>query len=309
MLQRILASWHELAEPLTDLEQHLAEYTGYAVQVRPNSLARSARRIAKYLAEDHAQPAAAISHLYDWLTWNMGHQLRGAWVGFLAQVQGAPGLRASQRADLVVIAEVLQFSTQSPQRLSRGDLFDLAAQALTSGSPDRLLLELGHVEPQLAQLARKEVERSRSPLSYGRSPRRWTVLAAAVALLATAGGVTAVLLPPDGPPPLPGREVTWVPETVDPGSVSSATVNVPPGATRLVARIQLTDKHPGQGSCPEIEVALSADAGGSTDWQTPDKPLSIAVPPGHTGLRIDLRLKTDGGCAQHIDTQRVDFER
>ncbi|MFD8598713.1 hypothetical protein ACFV1L_27285 [Kitasatospora sp. NPDC059646] len=307
MLQRILSGWYELAEPLTDLEQYLAEHTGYVVQVRPNNLARSARRIAKYLAEDHAQPAAAISHLHDWLTWTMGHQLRGAWVGFLAQAQGAPGLRASQRADLVVIAEVLQFSTQSPQRLSRGDLFDLAAQALTSGSPDRLLLELGRVEPQLAQLARKEVERSRSPLSYGRSPRRWTVLTAGAVLLAAAGVVTAAL--PDDPPPLPGRAVVWSKTEFGPTDPSWAEVDVPADATRLVLHPALTDPDPGQGACPGLLIALQAEPGGHTAWQPLDRPLSVAVPAGQSKLRITLSLNGESACRRHIDTQRVDFER
>ncbi|WP_404869671.1 hypothetical protein ACI1MP_27145 [Kitasatospora griseola] len=309
MLQRILSGWHGLAKDLHRLEEHLAEHTDYVVQVDHTGLPQSVHRIAKYLAEEHPQPAVAIGHLHDWLKDIGGAQLRCDWVALLAGAQEARGLTVSQRADFVVIAEVLCFPPQPAQRTTESDRCILASQALTSGSTNLLLVQLDQAEPELAQLARREVERSRSPLTYGRSPRRWTVLAVAVALLATAGVVTAVMLPPDGPPPLPGREVAWFPSTLEPGDGSYATVNVPPEAHRLVAHIQLTDEQPDLGSCPNIHITLAAEPGGATDWQTPDQPLSVAVPPGHTGLRITLRLNASDNCKRRIDTQRVEFER
>ncbi|KDN86375.1 hypothetical protein [Kitasatospora cheerisanensis] len=308
LLQRILSGWHELAPLLSHLEQHLAENTGYVVQVQPANLSLSADRIAKYLAEDHPQPGAAISHLHDWLTHVMGPQQRGDWVGFLARVQGGRGLTMHQRADFVVIADILCFPPVPPTRASAKHLRDLASSALTSGSIDRLTEELSLLEPQLAQQARKAMERSRTRVAYRISTRHRTALAVGATLLATAGVVTAVALP-HGPPPLPDQAVKWSPADVQPGDGSSAEVNVPAEANRLVAHIQLTDKDPDLGSCPGMKIALSAEPGGSTGWQAPDKPLSVTVPPGHSGLRITLRLQAPTGCEQHIDTQRVEFER
>ncbi|MFD8479596.1 hypothetical protein [Kitasatospora sp. NPDC059673] len=311
MLQRILSGWHELALSLPQLEQHLAEQTDYVVQVHHDGLPHSARRIAKYLAEDHAQPAAAISHLYDWLTDAFGSQLRGDWVRFLGRVQDARGLTMDQRADFVVIAQVLCFPTPPSERATGLELLGLAERALAGGSPTVLLLEIDRVEAQLAQQARTAVDRSRRYVQRvpPPPPRPWLVVAVAVALLALAGGLAALLVD-GGPAPLPDREVSWDPAVVQPGSASSAKVNVPAGAHRLVANIQLTDPHPNTGSCGDLHVALSTDREGTpTGWQDPGVPLSVTVPPGHTDLTIYLHLEAPGGCERHIDTQRVEFER
>ncbi|MFF0293644.1 hypothetical protein ACFYST_09730 [Kitasatospora sp. NPDC004614] len=310
MLQRILSGWFELAVPLPQLEQHLAEQTDYVVQVNFAGLPQAAQRIAKYLAEDHPQPAAAISHLYDWLTDAFGSQLRGDWVGFLGRVQDARGLTMDQRADFVVIAQVLCFPAPLPERASGLELLGLAERSLAGGSPALLLLEIDRVEEQLAQQARVAVDRSRSYVQRVPSPPPpvWRAVAVAVALLALAGGLAALVLD-KGPAPLPDQAVTWQPGSVDPGNASFAMVNVPPEAKRLVAHIELTDEHPDQGSCRGIQIALSAEPGGSTGWQPPDKPLSVAVPPGHNGLRITLRMNASPGCVRKIDTQRVEFER
>ncbi|MFD7641234.1 hypothetical protein ACFV4P_11330 [Kitasatospora sp. NPDC059795] len=310
MLQRILSGWHELALPLPDLEQHLAEQTDYIVHVHHAGLPQSANRIAKYLAEDHAQPAAAIGHLYDWLTDTMGAQLRGDWVAFLGRAQDARGLTTDQRADFVAIAEVLCFPPQPPEHATGLELLRLAEQALAGGTPSLLLLELDRVEGVLGQQAREAVERSRAyvvrvpPLPH----RLRTPLAVAGALLATAGVVAAVVLV-KAPPPLPSRPVTWSPIVVHEGSMSSAKVDVPAEAHRLVAHIHLTDPYPGTGGCPGMRVALATDMGQSTDWQSPDVPLSVAVTPGHNQLTLTLALQGTKGCDLRIDTQSVDFER
>ncbi|MFJ8438646.1 hypothetical protein [Kitasatospora griseola] len=309
MLQRILSGWYELALPLPHLEQHLAERTDYVVQVHHTGLPQSAQRIAKYLAEDHAQPAAAIGHLHDWLTDAMGTQLRGDWVAFLGRVQDARGLTVDQRADFVVIAEMLCFPPQPSEHATGLELLVLAEAALASGSPALLLLEIDRLDEQLAQQARTAVERSRAYVPHvPRPPRYWPVAAVVAVLLTVAGVVTAALLP-GGPPPLPDREVSWSPPVVEPQSESVATVNVPPEAHRLVAHIQLTDPNPTLGSCTDLKVSLSTGLGEATDWQAPDATLSVAVPPGYTGLALSLHLKGTQGCNQTINTQRVEFER
>ncbi|MFG2698129.1 hypothetical protein [Kitasatospora sp. NPDC048407] len=310
MLQRILSGWFELAVPLPQLEQHLAEQTDYVVQVNFAGLPQAAQRIAKYLAEDHPQPAAAISHLYDWLTDAFGSQLRGDWVGFLGRVQDARGLTMDQRADFVVIAQVLCFPAPLPERASGLELLGLAERSLAGGSPALLLLEIDRVEEQLAQQARVAVDRSRSYVQRvpPPPPRFWRVVAVAVALLALAGGLAALVLD-KGPAPLPDQAVTWQPESVKPGSASAAKVTVPAGAHRLVANIRLKDLNPGLGACPDMHVALSTDPAGATGWQNPGVPLSVAVPSGQTDLTIYLYLEGPTGCDRHIETQRVEFER
>ncbi len=308
LLQRILSGWHELAPLLSHLEQHLAENTGYVVQVQPANLSLSADRIAKYLAEDHPQPGAAISHLHDWLTHVMGPQQRGDWVGFLARVQGGRGLTMHQRADFVVIADILCFPPVPPTRASAKHLRDLASSALTSGSIDRLTEELSLLEPQLAQQARKAMERSRTRVAYRISTRHRTALAVGATLLATAGVVTAVALP-HGPPPLPDQAVKWSQPEVPAGGAVTATVNVPDGANRLVAKIQLTDPEPDSGTCRNMRVALSTGVENGSGWHDPGGKLSLNVPSGRTGLVIRLDLDAPPNCNQIIDTQRVQFER
>ena len=312
VLQRILSGWFELGSMLSSLEEHLAENTGYIVEVRPSNLALSATRIAKYLAEDHPQPAAAIAHLHDWLAAVMGSQQRADWVGFLARVQGARGLTTEQRADFVVIAETLCFPSQPPEHATSGQLAALAEQALAGGTPAVLLVEIDRVEAPLGREVREAVERSRARLPFvQRRLRIRPLVAVAVALLATAGVVTAVLLA-QGPPPLPGQEVKWNPEQVEPNNASSAQVTVPEGARRLVVHVQLTDPHPDKGSCRDIQVALATDPGQSTgwhDWQAPDVRLSVDLPAGHSTLTVRLQLGASPECGQHIDTQRVEFER
>ncbi|PJN27103.1 hypothetical protein CG736_10960 [Kitasatospora sp. CB02891] len=309
MLQRILSGWYELALPLPHLEQHLAEQTDYVVQVHHTGLPQSAQRIAKYLAEDHAQPAAAIGHLHDWLTDAMGTQLRGDWVAFLGRVQDARGLTVDQRADFVVIAEVLCFPPQPSEHATGLELLVLAEAALSSGSPALLLLEIDRLDVQLAQQARTAVERSRAYVPHVPAPPRYWPVAAVVAVLLTVAGVVTAALLPGGPPPLPDREVRWDPAEVEPNGLSVAQVNVPAEAHRLVAHIQLTDQRPALGSCTDMQVYLETDLGEFTKWQPSDATLSVAVPPGHTRLTISLHLKAPDGCKQRIETQRVEFER
>ncbi|MFC8717214.1 hypothetical protein, partial [Kitasatospora sp. NPDC057198] len=163
MLQRILAGWFQLASVLPELEQHLAETTGYSVQVQPRPLTVSAARIAEFLAEEHGQPSAAIGHLHDWLVGFAGANLRGDWVAFLAQVQSAPGLTVHERADLVVIAGVLCFPPVTPVRTDGRRLVEIAHHAMVIGSPAQLLRDLRvRQEHQLAQLAEEQVEKSRT---------------------------------------------------------------------------------------------------------------------------------------------------
>ncbi|GAA2108620.1 hypothetical protein GCM10009759_48640 [Kitasatospora saccharophila] len=328
MLQRILAEWFTLAPVLPDLEQHLAESTGYPVQVQPRQLATSAARIAGFLAEEHGQPSAAIGHLHDWLVGFAGASLRGDWVAFLAQVQSAPGLTVNERADLVVIAGVLCFPPVTPERTDGRRLVETARHAMVIGSPAHLLRDLrGRQEHQLARIAEEAVEKSRSrpprpptvqqPLPPEQPPpppppqpggRRRVLLAVGAALLATAGLVTAVAWP-DDPPPLLDQETGWTLRTVQPGGTTTARINVPEGAKRLETKLLLSDPNPGSGACADVTAELSTDQGGSSGRQHPGALLSVPVPSGRTDLRLTLLLHAGGGCAQNVEIQRVRFTR
>ncbi|GLW72944.1 hypothetical protein Kpho02_52430 [Kitasatospora phosalacinea] len=321
LLQRILAGWFELASVLPELEQHLAETTGYPVQVQPRPLSVSAARIAKFLAEDHRQPAAAIGHLHDWLVGVQGNQLRGDWVAFLALVQNAPGLAVDQRAELVAIADVLCFPPVPPLRTDGRRLVEMATHARVIGSPSLLLEELALKEPHLAQHAREAVERVRTgppplpPTDPREGPRERPPgergrarTAAALALLAAAG-LAAALLWPDGPPPLPARSTVWHEPEVRPGNVSTAEVDVPAGATRLKTRLLLSDVNPDSGSCTGLTARLGIDQHGSSGWQAPGTEVTLPVPAGLTHLSLNLQLSETQGCVQKVDIQRVEFTR
>ncbi|MFF4338606.1 hypothetical protein ACFY00_01560 [Kitasatospora sp. NPDC001540] len=323
LLQRILAGWFELASVLPELEQHLAETTGYPVQVQPRPLSVSAARIAKFLAEDHRQPAAAIGHLHDWLVGVQGNQLRGDWVAFLALVQNAPGLGVDQRAELVAIADVLCFPPVPPLRTDGRRLVEMATHARVIGSPTLLLEELALKEPHLAQHAREAAERVRTgppPLpptdpreregQRERTPgeRRRVRAATGLALLAAAG-LAAALLWPDGPPPLPARSTVWHDPVVSPDTVSTAEVDVPPGAARLKARLLLSDTNPDSGSCTGLTAQLSIDQHGSSGWRAPGTEVTLPVPAGLTHLVLSLQLNDAQGCVQKVDIQRVEFTR
>ncbi|MFE1318496.1 hypothetical protein [Kitasatospora phosalacinea] len=317
MLQRILAGWFELAPVLPELEQHLAETTGYPVQVQPRPLSVSATRIAKFLAEDHRQPAAAIGHLHDWLVSVHGNQLRGDWVSFLALVQNAPGLAVDQRAELVAIADVLCFPPVPALRTDGRRLVEMATHARVIGSPALLLEELTLKEPQLAQHAREAAERVRTgppPLDRQEErepgpPGRPLVRAAVGLALLAAAGLAAVLLWPGGPAPLPARSAVWSDPTVDPGRTSTAEVDVPPGAARLKARLLLSDVNPDSGSCAELTARLGIDQHDSSDWRPPGAEVSLPVPAGLTRLHLTLELSETPGCTQKVDIQRVEFTR
>ena len=321
LLQRILAGWFELASVLPELEQHLAETTGYPVQVQPRPLSVSAARIAKFLAEDHRQPAAAIGHLHDWLVGVHGNQLRGDWVSFLALVQSAPGLAVDQRAELVAIADVLCFPPEPPLRTDGRRLVEMATHARVIGSPALLLEELALKEPRLAQHAREAAERVRTgpppliPTDEREGPRerppggRRRVRAAAGLALLAAAGLAAVLLWPDGPPPLPARSTVWNGPRISPDTVSTAEVDVPAGAARLKARLLLSDVNPDSGSCPGLTVQLSIDQHGGSGWQAPGTEVTLPVPAGLTHLNLILQLSDTQGCVQKVDIQRVEFTR
>ncbi|QKW19230.1 hypothetical protein HUT16_09265 [Kitasatospora sp. NA04385] len=320
MLQRILAGWHELAPVLPDLERHLAETTNYPVQVQHHELSVSAARIAKFLAEEHGQPSAAIGHLHDWLVGVAGAQLRGDWVAFLARVQGAPGLTVHERADLVVIAGVLCFPPVTPVRADGRRLVEMATHALVIGSPSLLLEDLSaRQEQQLAWHARQEVEKSRSgppPLRETDPPvlppprERRRVVAAAVglALLVTAGLVTAVSWP-GGPAPLPDQKAIWTAHTVDPGGTAFATVDVPAGAKRLEAELTLRDANPDTGACNDLTAELSTDQGGSSGPRPLGAKASVPVPSGRSAVRLTLRLAGMANCTQTIDIPSIRFTR
>ncbi|MFJ5924109.1 hypothetical protein ACIQF6_16080 [Kitasatospora sp. NPDC092948] len=308
LLKEILSSWYELAELLPRLEQHLAENTGYVVQIHPTTsiLSLSADRIAKYLAEEHPQPAAAIGHLHDWLKSTMGSQRRTDWVGFLARVQ-RPGLKTDQRADLVAVAAVLCFPPQPLERATNQRLVALADWALTATSVTVLLDEIEKVEPELAQQARAAVKRSRDRVMHipPPPPRLRRLLAVGTVLLVTAGVVTAVALSGG----LPDRTVSWSPSTVPVKGQTDAKVDVPKGAHRLVMHVQLVDPHPELGSCRGLQVLLSTDQGQQTGWQAPDATLSVPVPSDHPELTISLHLDGPADCDQIIKTQSVGFEQ
>ncbi|GLW57259.1 lipase chaperone [Kitasatospora phosalacinea] len=315
MLQRILAGWFELAPVLPELEQHLAETTGYPVQVQPRPLSVSATRIAKFLAEDHRQPAAAIGHLHDWLVNVHGNQLRGDWVSFLALVQNAPGLAVDQRAELVAIADVLCFPPVAPLRTDGRRLVEMATHARVIGSPGLLLEELALKEPQLAQHAREAAERVRTgppPLDRQEElPRHGRPLVRAAAGLAVLAVVAlaAVLAWSGGPSPLPARSAVWSDPTVGPGGTSTAEVDVPAGAARLKARLLLSDVNPDSGSCTELTARLGIDQHDSSDWRPPGAEVSLPVPAGLTRLHLTLELSETPGCTQKVDIQRVEFTR
>ncbi|WP_282205480.1 hypothetical protein [Kitasatospora fiedleri] len=319
MLQRILSGWHELAPVLPDLERHLAETVGYPVQVQHHELSVSAARIARFLAEEHGQPAAAIGHLHDWLVGVTGAQLRGDWVAFLARVQGAPGLTVHERADLVVIAGVLCFPPVTPVRADGRRLVELATHALVIGSPTLLLEDLAAQQEQLlAQFARQAVEKSRTgppplpepepPKPKPDPPRLPRVLAAAVALLAAAA-LGTVLLWPDGPPPLEGRDTIWIKPRIAPGEQVDTVIDVPEGADLLRTRLLLSDPNPDTGTCHGLTAELSTDQGGRSGRHDLGAAVSLPVPSGRTNLRLTLELKGDRGCDRQIDIQRVEFTR
>ncbi|MFJ5882230.1 hypothetical protein [Kitasatospora cineracea] len=316
LLERILSGWHELAPVLPDLEQHLAETVRYPVHVQHYELSVSARRIARFLAEEHGQPGAAIGHLHDWLVSVTGAQLRNDWVAFLARVQGAPGLTVRERADLVVIAGVLCFPPVAPVRADGRRLVELATHALVIGSPTLLLEDLAaQQEQELAQHARAAVENSHHgppPKDPERGPRpvprAVLVAAAAVAVLAAAGLGTALLLP-DGPDALPDQVVTWTDSTVEPNGKVSASVDIPEGATRMETKLLMHDPLPGGGSCVGLAARLTTDQGEDSGWQAPGAQVSVRVPPGRASMTLHLWLRGMDGCKQQIDIQNVRFTR
>ncbi len=323
LLERILSGWHELAPVLPDLEQHLAETVRYPVQVQHHELAVSAARIARFLAEEHGQPAAAIGHLHDWLVSVTGAQLRNDWVAFLVRVQGAPGLTVRERADLVAIAGVLCFPPVAPVRADGRRLVELATHALVIGSPALLLEDLAaQQEQELAQHARAAVEKSRNgpPRGTFQLPHvitgqgsgaapRWPLLAGAAVAVLAAAGIGTVLLLHHGPTVLQEQSVTWTGSVVEPDGKVSTSVDIPPGATRMDARLLLADPAPGTGSCHDLTARLTTDQDGESDWQAPGQRVSVPVPAGRTTMTVNLWLHGPAGCGRQVQIETVRFTR